>query len=124
MIRSINLCDSNYATNSDDRKSVSGYIGTIGGMITSWQSKTQSIVTLSSTEAEYVALTLCCQESMFQLNLLRELKVNEGKAIVYEDNVGAIFLSENEQVSGRTKHIDVRYHFIRDHIANGNLKVK
>ena len=123
-LKSFNLSDSNYSTNAEDRRSVSGYIATIGGMISGWKSKTQSVVTLSSTEEEYVALTLCVQESKFQYNLLNELSINEGKEVVYEDNMGTIFLSENEQVSARTKHIDIRYHFIRDIIHKKELKVK
>ena len=107
------MVDSYYASNLEDRFSLSGYVNTIGGMITNWMSKTQKVVTLSITEAEYVALTLCCQETMFQNNLLEELGVVKKPGWIYEDNTGAIFLVENSQVSIRTKHIDIRCHFIR-----------
>ena len=118
------MSDSNYATNIEDRKSVIGYISTIGGMLTGWMSKTQQVVTLSITEDEYVALSLCPQEGLFQRNFLREIGVLNDKIVIYVDNVGAVFLSANDQVSVRTKHIDVRYHFVKDLRRNDELSVK
>jgi len=123
-ISPILFCDSNYGANSEDRRSISGYIATVGGMITSWSSQTQQIVCLSSTEAEYVAMTSCTQEAIFQQQLLQELNLNTDPMVIYEDNQGAIFLSENEQVSKITKHIDIRYHFIRDLVRDNKLKIK
>ena len=117
------ISDSNFATNLDDRKSVSGYVATIGGMITSWSSKTQHVVTLSSTEAEYVAMSMAVQEGVFLFNQLLELGVNREPILVNVDNLGAKFLVENDQISPRTKHIDVRYHFIKELWRKGHLKV-
>lgn len=97
--RSICYADLNYATNLDDRRSVSGIINTIGGMITHWTSKTQNAVTLSSTGAEYVSLVMCAQEVIFQNNLLEEMGCCEKPGIIHEDNTGAIFLVNNRQVS-------------------------
>lgn len=113
-LRSQIFVDSNYETNTETRRSISGYIATIGGMISGWMSKMQRTVTLSSTEAEYVALALSVQETLFQNHLLEELGVGKKPGIVYEDKIGAIFLVENSQVGARTKHIDVRYHFMRE----------
>ena len=85
--------DSNFATNPDTRKSVTGMLCTFGGMTTFWMSKGQNIVTLSSTEAEYVALATCAQETRFQQMLLDELTTHQVKpAIIFEDNTGAIYL--------------------------------
>ena len=109
----------------DNRRSVTGLITTIGGMVTNWISKTQPIVTLSSTEAEYVALSVSAQDVKFQHMLLTEMCPDKPPptARIHEDNTGAIFLSKNKQVGGRTKHIDVRHHFIRDLIHMKILEV-
>jgi hypothetical protein len=123
-LRSISLCDSDYAKNETDRRSISGRINTMGGMITNWTSKKQSTVTLSSTEAEYHSLSECAQESMFTQNLIKELTGIEMTAIIYEDNLGAIYLTKNQQVSVRTKHIDVRHHFLRDLLQEKKLDVR
>jgi len=123
-LRSISLCDSDYAKNEDDRKSTSGRINTIGGMITNWTSKKQGTVALSSTEAEYQSLSECAQESVFTQNLLYELTGIYKMAIIYEDNLGAIYLTKNQQVSARTKHIDIRHHFLRDLLGEKKLDVR
>jgi hypothetical protein len=123
-LSSISLSDSYYAKDTDNRRSISGRVNTIGGMMTSWSSKKQATVTLSSTEAEYIALSDCCQESMFTQALLKELTGEENTAIIYADNFGAIFLSKNQQVSSRTKHIDVRHHYIRELREEGKLDIR
>ena len=105
----VNYTDASYAV-----KSVSGMVCTVGGTVSSWGSRTQKITTLSSTEAEYIALGECAQELKFVSMLLREIGIGEFPGKIFEDNEGAIFLAKNQQVSTRTKHIDVRYHFIRD----------
>jgi hypothetical protein len=124
-LRSISYTDSDYATDSADRKSISGRINTVGGMITNWSSKKQGTVSLSSTEAEYQALSECAQEAMFTKSLVEEITglITE-PALIYEDNLGALFLAKNAQVSGRTKHIDVRHHYIRDLIKDKKLELK
>ena len=123
-LRSISDCDSNYARDENDRKSISGRINTLGGMITNWTSKKQSTVSLSSTEAEYQALSECVQEAMFTQSLIQELTGECNTAIIYEDNIGAIFLVKNQQVSARTKHIDVRHHYMRDLHESKHIEVR
>ena len=117
-LKAIDFCDANYATNVDDRKSVSGAVNTVGGMVTGWASKTQHTQSLSSCESEYISLSHCTQDVVFRRNLINEVAKHEDPAIIYEDNEGAIFLAKNQQVSMRTKHIDVRAHFIRDCVRN------
>ena len=119
-----NLSVVNYSDASYGVKSISGSICTVGGTVTSWGSRTQKITTLSSTESEYVALGECGQELKFVSMLLAEIGVGELPGTIFEDNEGAIFLAKNQQVSMRTKHIDVRCHFIRDLIMEGLLKLK
>jgi hypothetical protein len=123
-LRPMAMVDSNYATNTDDRRSVTGAIFTVGGTITNWISKTQGSVTLSSSEAEYVAIATAAQEVRFTQQLLEEIMSCVLPAIIYEDNTGAIFLVKNQQVGQRTKHISIRAHFIRDLWNQGHLDVQ
>ena len=81
-------------------------------------------MTLSSTESEYVSLSDGAKETTFAMNLIAEIAEVELPSYICEDNTGAIFLSKNEQVGARTKHIDVRHHFIREKVANGEILVK
>jgi hypothetical protein len=122
-LKVVGSADSNYATNPDDRKSISGNIHTVGGMITSWASKKQSCVTLSSSEAEYASLATYFQEMRFQQQLLREIATSVIPAVVYEDNQGCIYLIKNQQVGARTEHIDVRMHLMRNIVFQGLARV-
>jgi hypothetical protein len=123
-LRPMAMVDSNYATNTDDRRSITGEIFTVGGMITNWISKTQGSVTLSSSEAEYVGMATAAQEVRFTQQLLEEVMSCVLPAIIYEDNTGTIFLVKNQQVGQRTKHISIRAHFIRDLWSQGHLDVQ
>ena len=93
-------------------------------MITKWLSKTQQIVTLSSCKAEYCSLATAAQELIFMQMLKREYGLCKTPGMILEDNTGAIFLVKNQQVGTRTKHIDMRHHFIRGHYNNGELHVQ
>ena len=121
----MDVVDSSYADNPDTRKSTSAYLGTIGGnALVHWISKGQPIVTMSSTEAEYVALSDGSKETTFMTNLLGELGHLVLPSIISEDNTGAIFLTKNKQVGACTKHIDTRYHFVREKVTSGLLSVE
>ena len=89
-------------------------------------SKTQAIVSLSSTEAEYIALSAVAQEVIFQSQILDELIRDQHvkPSVIFEDNLGAIYLTKNSQISQRTKHIDVLHHFVRSMIENKTLDMK
>jgi len=108
--------DSNWATNTETRRSVTGYILTLGGCLVNWVSKTQPTVTLSSTEAEYVAASMCATEIKFIQMLLEEVIPGAviRPATLLEDNTGCIYLIENQAVGSRTKHIDIKMHHIRE----------
>lgn len=95
-----------------------------GGAI-SWTSKRQSTVALSTVEAEYIALASTCQEAMWLKQLIEEIESIAAKKPmqIYSDNNGAISLSKNACVSQRSKHIDVRYHFIREKVENKRIKI-
>jgi hypothetical protein len=126
VLKSISDCDSDYAKDENDRKSISGQINTLGGITTNSTSKKQNTVSLSSSEAEYQALSEYVQESVFTQNLVEELAGKRKPAIIYEDNlVGTIFLVKNQQVvSSRTKHIDIWHHYMRDLQDSKALDVK
>lgn len=93
----------------------------IGGSLVSWASKKQDIVALSSCEAEFIASTFCPQEILFVQQLMTKIKTTDDIATLFGENNGAIFISRHSHVGPRTKHIDVRYHFIRELILNGKL---
>ncbi len=81
-------------------------------------------VTLSSTEAEYVSISELAKEILFVKQVLEEMGIELEYPIVIEvDNVGAIYLANNHTTSQRTKHVDTRYHFVRNYIEDGILKV-
>jgi hypothetical protein len=92
VLQSISDCDSDDAKDKNDRQSVSGQINTLGGMITNWTSKKHQTVSLSSSEAEYQALSECTQDAVFTRNLVEELTGQKKPAINYEDNLGTGFL--------------------------------
>ena len=120
----VNYCDASYATDTVLRRSVSGMISSVGGMIVNWASRTQKICTLSSAESEYIALGECGQDLKFVCMFLHELGIGQMPGTIFEDNEGAIFLAKNQQVGMKTKHIDVKYHFIRDLVADNYLDIR
>lgn len=93
-----------------------------GGCI-SWRSKKQRTVALSSTEAEYMALTEAIQEAVWLKAFLFELgEMKSDEAVkIYEDNQGSIALAKNPEFHKRTKHIDIRYHFVREKVEDGQV---
>ncbi len=108
------FADSDWANDTIERRSTSGYIVLYNGTPISWHSGLQSVIALSSCEAEYVSLCDCCRELAYLRQLLAFLHdVQPEPTPVYEDNQGAIDLVHNRVNHRRTKHVDVKYHFIR-----------
>ena len=110
----VGFSDSDWAGDPNDRKSTSGYMFMIGSAPVSWRSKKQLCVALSSAEAEYVALSSAAQEAIWIRQLLSEIFGKSDQILIYEDNQSAIQMAKNPQFHGRSKHIAIRYHFIRD----------
>lgn len=110
----VGYTDSDMAGDVDTRRSTSGYIFTFGGGAVSWQSRLQKCVALSSTEAEYIAATEACKEMLWLKNFLQELGLEQDGYVIHCDSQSVIDLSKNATYHARTKHIDVRYHWIRD----------
>ena len=94
---------------------------TLGGTAVSWASKLQKIVALSTTEAEYVAITEAGKEMVWLQSFLEELGKKNEKGILHSDSQSAIFLVKNPTFHSRTKHIQLRYHFIRSLLDSGQL---
>jgi Reverse transcriptase (RNA-dependent DNA polymerase) len=116
--------DSDWAGDKENRRSVTGYIMFLCGVPIIWKSKLQKTVSLSSTEAEYYALSEAAKEVKFIIQVLLSVNIQvKLPVIVHVDNVGAIFMSENVTATSRTKHIDARYHFIREYIEDGYIKI-
>lgn len=116
--------DASWAENKSDRKSNTGYFCTINGGALAWCCRKQDQVTLSSTEAEFVALAETCKEMLWIRRLCRELEVEDClKLKILVDNQSCMKITENDKFSNRTKHIDTKYHFIKDLAANGDLEL-
>ncbi|PON33692.1 hypothetical protein PanWU01x14_350640, partial [Parasponia andersonii] len=113
--------DADMAGDVDGRKSTTGYVFTLGGTAVGWVSKLQKIVALSTTEAEYVAVTEASKELIWLQSFLEELGQNYGKSTLHCDSQSAIHLAKNPGYHARTKHIQVRYHFIRSALEDGVL---
>ena len=117
-------CDSDYAGDKDGRKSVTGFVIYILGCLVSWKSRSQKSVTLSSTEAEYYSISELCAEIMFLKQIMEFLGIKVALPIIVRvDNVGAIYLAQNAVSGPRMKHVDIRYHFVRDYIEDGIIKI-
>ncbi|XP_030451109.1 uncharacterized mitochondrial protein AtMg00810-like [Syzygium oleosum] len=107
--------DSDYAGDLNDKRSTSGYVFILGSGAVSWSSKKQPIVTLSTTEVEFIIATSCACPAIWLKKILEELQFKQqGATSIYCDSSSVIKLSKNPVLYGRSKHIDVKYHFLRD----------
>ena len=119
----IGYSDSDYAGCKVDRKSTSGTCQFLGRSLVSWNSKKQTSVALSTAEAEYVAAGQCCAQLLWMRQTLRDFGYNLSKVPLLCDNESAIRMAENPVEHSRTKHIDIRHHFLRDHQQKGDIEV-
>ncbi|KAJ9547789.1 hypothetical protein OSB04_020332 [Centaurea solstitialis] len=115
--------DSDFAGCKIDRKSTTGGCHLLGGKLVSWTSKKQNSVSTSTTEAEYVAAGICCAQVLWLRNQLQDYDIQLSKIPIYCDNTSAIAIANNPVLHSKTKHIEVRYHFIRDHVMNGDIEL-
>jgi hypothetical protein len=119
-------CDADWGNDLADRRSTTGFIIFHNRNPVSWSSKKQPTVALSTTEAEYMALSYTCQELIWLRSLASELDPTsvEEPTTLHNDNKGAVDLASDAGFSQRTKHIDLRHHFIRQLVEDAKIKVK
>ena len=119
------LSDSDFASEKDTRISIFGYIMYFYGIPIALRSKGMKSVVLSTTEAEYMALSDVVKELKFIVQLLQTMNIEvELPITVHVDNVGAIWLSNNRTTSDRTKHIDIRTSFVKEYQEDGKIIIK
>lgn len=122
----VGYSDADWAGNVDDRRSTTGYTFLIAGGAVSWSSKKQPTVALSTTEAEYMALSHATKEAVWIQRFLAEIGfglAHQTSTIIHTDNQGAIALAKNSVHHARTKHIDIKHHFIREKVETGEVKL-
>ncbi|GKD25791.1 retrovirus-related pol polyprotein from transposon TNT 1-94, partial [Tanacetum coccineum] len=116
--------DSDHAGDYVDRKSTSGVCTFMGCCLTSWFSKKQTALAISTTEAEYVSAGKACQQALWMKQALIDYGVRLDDIPIMCDNKGAIDLSKNPVQHSRTKHIEIRHHFLRDNVQKGNISIE
>ncbi|KFD67424.1 hypothetical protein M514_20460 [Trichuris suis] len=109
-------CDADWANDKDDRRSTTGFVVCLSGTAVSWSSKKQRTVALSTAEAEYMALSHAMQEITWLQSLCTELSIYPEKSRLLCDNSAAISISQGQERSSRTKHIDIRHHFVKEKV--------
>lgn len=121
----VGFSDADWAGDPNNRKSTSGCAYVMNGAVVSWKSSKQTCVALSTAEAEYVALASATQESTWIRKLLNDLHHKpEGPTVLYDDNQAAIAISQNSQTHRKTKHIDIRYHYVREKTLDQSIVVQ
>jgi hypothetical protein len=117
--------DADYAEDKNDRRSFTGYAFLLSGAAVSWASRKQTCVATSSTESEYMAVSDAAKEAIWWRSFLSSLGYDTTAATcIWSDNQGSIALSENPVHHKRTKHIDVRHHYIREKVQEGTIALE
>jgi len=119
----IGYSDADYAGCKIDRKSTTGSCQFLGNKLVSWFSKKQNSVSTSTAEAEYIAAGSCCSQVLWMRNQLLDYGLHVDRIPIFCDNTSAIAITENPVQHSRTKHIDIKYHFIREHVMNGTVEL-
>lgn len=119
--------DASWASDRDDRKSFTGYMIFFRNIPITWRSSKQKCITLSTMEAEYIAMSETLKELLWYQNILREVNVLDilfKMPILYCDSQSAIYYAKNPVETIRTKHIDIRYHFVKELLAEKRFKLE
>lgn len=119
----VGYADTDFAGDPSTRKSTHGFVFKLGDSVISWASRKQTCVALSSTQAEYIGLSEASQECVWLKELLKDFSINISKCIMLEDNQSSLKLLENK-MNSRTKHIDIKYHHIRQLNQDGIIEFK
>nr|GFA74404.1 hypothetical protein [Tanacetum cinerariifolium] len=117
------FADADHARCQDTRRSTSGSLQFLGERLISWSSKRQKSAAISSTKVKYIALSRCCAQILWMRSQLTDYGLGFNKIPMYCDNKSAIALCYNNVQHSRSKHIDIRYHFIKEQAENGVIKL-
>nr|GEU58472.1 copia protein [Tanacetum cinerariifolium] len=117
------FADADHVGCQDTRRSTSGSVQFLGERLLSWSSKRQKSAAISSMEAEYIALSGCYAQILWMRSQLSDYGLGFNKIPMYCDNKNAISLCCNNVQHSRSKHIDIRYHFIKEHVENGVIEL-
>nr|KYP74060.1 Copia protein [Cajanus cajan] len=117
----LGYCDADYAGDKWERKSTSGGCHFLGHYLVSWTSKRQSTITLSTYAVEYVIVGQCLMQLLWIKHQLEDYDIYESSIHVLYDNTVVISISKNLVLHSRTKHIEIKHHFIRDHVQKGTF---
>ncbi|KZV46985.1 hypothetical protein F511_15782 [Dorcoceras hygrometricum] len=120
----IGYSDVDYAGCRIDRKSTSGTCQFLGDRLISWFSKKQTSIATSTAEAEYLAAGSCCAQILWIQHQLKDYGIDASEAPILCDNTSAIAITQNPVLHSRTKHIDIRHHFIRDHVLKKDVRLE
>ena len=116
--------DVDWARSVDDRKSTSGAAFFLGNCLVSWLSKKQSSTSLSTVEVEYIVVASCCTQVIWMKHTLEDLLVKyEHPVIINSDNTSAMNMSKNPIMLSKTKHIPIKYHFLRERVSQKVFKL-
>ncbi|KAK6159950.1 hypothetical protein DH2020_003331 [Rehmannia glutinosa] len=120
----IGYSDLDYVGCRVDRKSTSGTCQMLGNRLVSWFSKKQNSIATSTAEAEYIVAGSCCAQVLWMRQQLRDYEIEEKEIPIMCDNTSDIVITQNPLLHSRTKHIDVMYHFIRDHVEKKDITLE
>ncbi|GKE88841.1 hypothetical protein Tco_1566316 [Tanacetum coccineum] len=115
--------DADHAGCKDDCKSTLGGFQFLGGKLVSWSSKKQDCTAMSTVEAEYVSLSACCAQVIWMRTQLLDYEYKYNRILMYCDSKSAIAISCNPVQHSKTKHIDIRNHFIKEHVEKGTVEI-
>lgn len=117
--------DVDWAGSVDDHKSTSGATFYLGGCLVSWLRKKKTSIFLSTAEVEYIVVATCCTEVLLMKKMFQDIKVKFDEPIpIFFDNTSAISISENPVMHSKTKHILIKYHFVREKVDENNIKLE
>ena len=120
----VGYADADFARDINDRISTSGYVFMLSRAPISWYSGKQRTVSLSTANAEYIALSEAAREGLFLKQMFSEIGVEIGTVLIMQDNQATIAMTRNPVHHKRSKHIDIKYHFVRNEVARGNIKLQ
>ncbi|GKB15038.1 retrovirus-related pol polyprotein from transposon TNT 1-94 [Tanacetum coccineum] len=123
-VETVVYADSDHACDYVDLKSTSGVCTFMGCCFTYWFDKKQTALAISTTEAEYVSAEKACQQALWMKQALIDYYIRLDDVLIMCDNKGAIDLSKNPVQHSRTKHIEIRHHFLRDNVQKGNISIE